>query len=111
MNILLFMTARDMDAMENIGTLPSGAPLLINKVAANADLLVSEGFIETHFFAGFSGGRKASFLVLPPEKTIMYNHAACNIHDPHSRLRAFWKEIQFMKICSLLQKLLESALS
>ena len=48
--------SQDMDAMENIGTLPSGAPLLINKVAANADLLVSEGFIETHFFAGFSGG-------------------------------------------------------
>ena len=51
--------SQDMDAMENIGTLPSGAPLLINKVAANADLLVSEGFIETHFFAGFSGGRKS----------------------------------------------------
>lgn len=47
--------SQDMGSMVNIGTLPSGAPLLINKVAAEADLLVSEGFIETHFFAGFSG--------------------------------------------------------
>ena len=41
----------DRNAMTSLGTLPSGAPLLINKIAADADLLVSEGFIETHFFA------------------------------------------------------------
>ena len=41
-----------------IGVLPSGADLIINRLAAEADLLVSEGFIEPHFFAGFSGGRK-----------------------------------------------------
>ena len=76
--------SQDMDAMENIGTLPSGAPLLINKVAANADLLVSEGFIETHFFAGFSGGRKSILPGVASRKTMMYNHATCNIHDPHS---------------------------
>ena len=51
--------SQDMDAMVNMGVLPSGAPLLINKVAAEADLLVSEGFIETHFFAGFSEEEKA----------------------------------------------------
>ncbi|KAI4451922.1 Lactate racemase [Eubacterium plexicaudatum ASF492] len=43
----------DMDAMVNLGTLPSGAPLLINRIAAQADLLVSEGFIETHFLQDF----------------------------------------------------------
>ncbi len=48
--------------MVHLGTLPSGGELLINKLAAQADLLVAEGFIEPHFFAGFSGGRKS---VLP----------------------------------------------
>ena len=45
--------------MVHLGTLPSGGSLLINKLAVEADLLVSEGFIEPHFFAGFSGGRKS----------------------------------------------------
>ena len=44
------------------GYLPSGGRLLLNKTALEADLLVAEGFIEPHFFAGFSGGRKS---VLP----------------------------------------------
>lgn len=59
MSVLRFMTVRTWMQMANIGTLPS-APL-INKIAANADLLVSEGFIETHFFAGFSEEERASF--------------------------------------------------
>jgi hypothetical protein len=40
----------------DLGRLPSGGRLRINRLAAQADLLVSEGFIEPHFFAGFSGG-------------------------------------------------------
>ena len=52
----------DEENMVTIGTLPSGGELRINRIAAEADLLISEGFIEPHFFAGFSGGRKS---VLP----------------------------------------------
>ncbi|MFA7197472.1 MAG: lactate racemase domain-containing protein, partial [Anaerovoracaceae bacterium] len=39
----------------DMGTLPSGASCRIHRAAAEADLLVTEGFIEPHFFAGFSG--------------------------------------------------------
>ena len=46
-------------SMKKIGVLPSGGDCIINKIAAEADLLISEGFIEAHFFAGFSGGRKS----------------------------------------------------
>ena len=35
--------------------LPSGADFYVNSLAAECDLLVTEGFIEPHFFAGFSG--------------------------------------------------------
>ena len=77
--------SQDMDAMANIGTLPSGAPLLINKIAANADLLVSEGFIETHFFAGFSGGRKSILPGVSSKVTVLGNHCSKFIDSPYSR--------------------------
>lgn len=77
--------SQDMDAMVNMGTLPSGAPLLINRVAAEADLLVSEGFIETHFFAGFSGGRKSVLPGVSSRVTVLGNHCSAFIDSPYSR--------------------------
>lgn len=62
-------------AMVKIGQLPSGGDCIINRVAAEADLLLSEGFIESHFFAGFSGGRKSVLPGVASYKTIMANHS------------------------------------
>ncbi len=77
--------SRDMEAMTDLGVLPSGAPLLINKIAAEADLLVSEGFIETHFFAGFSGGRKSVLPGVSSQITVWGNHCSAFIDSPYSR--------------------------
>lgn len=77
--------SRDMQAMTDLGVLPSGAPLLINKIAAQADLLVSEGFIETHFFAGFSGGRKSVLPGVSSQITVWGNHCSAFIDSPYSR--------------------------
>lgn len=77
--------SQDMDSMVNLGVLPSGAPLLINKIAAEADLLVSEGFIETHFFAGFSGGRKSVLPGVSSAVTVLGNHCSAFIDSPYSR--------------------------
>ena len=55
---IVMHVATDDSMMVKIGTLPSGGECIINKVAANADLLLAEGFIEPHFFAGFSGSRR-----------------------------------------------------
>ena len=52
----------DTKNLVDIGILPSGGTCRINRLAVEADLLIAEGFIEPHFFAGFSGGRKS---VLP----------------------------------------------
>ena len=54
--------SRDAASNVKIGVLPSGADCVIDRLAVETDLLVAEGFIEPHFFAGFSGGRKS---VLP----------------------------------------------
>ena len=68
-----------------IGVLPSGAPLVIYKVAAEADLLVSEGFIEPHFFAGFSGGRKSVLPGVCDRATVLGNHCSKFIDSEFSR--------------------------
>ena len=75
----------DEQTMTTIGTLPSGGVLRINRLAAEADLLVSEGFIEPHFFAGFSGGRKSVLPGIAARETVYWNHNADFIADPHSR--------------------------
>jgi len=69
----------DCDDTENLidlGTLPSGGKLVINRLAAEADLLVSEGFIEPHFFAGFSGGRKSVLPGICARETVLANHCS-----------------------------------
>jgi nickel-dependent lactate racemase len=77
----------DCDApdMVNLGKLPSGGDLILNRVAVEADLLVAEGFIEPHFFAGFSGGRKSVLPGIADRKTVLYNHNAGFIAHDKSR--------------------------
>ncbi|MCL1632996.1 nickel-dependent lactate racemase [Sporolactobacillus sp. CPB3-1] len=72
-------------AMVRIGQLPSGGDCIINRVAAEADLLLSEGFIESHFFAGFSGGRKSVLPGIASYKTIMANHSGEFIDSSKAR--------------------------
>jgi len=78
------------DCMDNtnmvkIGTLPSGGDLILNHLVTEADLLVAEGFIEPHFFAGFSGGRKSVLPGVAACSAVYYNHNAAFIDDEHSR--------------------------
>ena len=76
---------RDDASLADAGVLPSGGRLLLNRLALEADLLVSEGFIEPHFFAGFSGGRKSVLPGIASRETVLANHCAEFIADPHSR--------------------------
>ena len=64
------------EKLVNIGTLPSGGTCEINSIAYEADLLVAEGFIEPHFFAGFSGGRKSVLPGIAGRKTVLANHCS-----------------------------------
>ena len=72
------------ESMVFLGMLPSGGELWLNKLITWADLVVSEGFIEPHFFAGFSGGRKSILPGIASRKTVLYNHNAQFIKDPHA---------------------------
>lgn len=71
--------------LRNIGTLPSGGDCEINTIALDADLLVAEGFIEPHFFAGFSGGRKSVLPGISGRTTVLANHCSEFIDSPNAR--------------------------
>lgn len=73
------------EALTVIGTLPSGGRLSINRLAAEADLLLAEGFIEPHFFAGFSGGRKSVLPGIASRESVLANHCAEFIAHPKAR--------------------------
>lgn len=73
------------EKLRNIGTLPSGGVCEINTIALDADLLVSEGFIEPHFFAGFSGGRKSVLPGVAGRSTVLANHCSEFIADDCAR--------------------------
>lgn len=83
-HILIHDCAAEED-MVDLGILPSGGRLRINKAAVEADLLLAEGFIEPHFFAGFSGGRKSVLPGIAARETVYANHCSQFIDDPHAR--------------------------
>lgn len=65
-------------------TLPSGAVFQVNRLSAECDLLVTEGFVEPHFFAGFSGGRKSILPGICSERTVNENHSYKAVSHPRS---------------------------
>jgi nickel-dependent lactate racemase len=77
----------DCDAgdLVNLGKLPSGGNMILNRLAVEADLLVAEGFIEPHCFAGFSGGRKSVLPGIAGRETVVYNHNAEFVAHPRAR--------------------------
>ncbi len=75
----------DRELLVNLGTLPSGGVCEVNRLAVEADLLVAEGFIEPHFFAGFSGGRKSVLPGVAGRNTVLANHCAEFIDHPNAR--------------------------
>ena len=75
----------DKHSLIKLGTLPSGGELIINRLAVETELLVAEGFIEPHFFAGFSGGRKSVLPGIASADTVLANHCSEFIQSPFAR--------------------------
>lgn len=81
------------------GTTRDGTPALINRHVAEADVRIITGFIEPHFFAGFSGGIKGICPGTAALETVMSNHGAKNIGDPSATFginegNPLWEELR-----------------
>ncbi|MCL2121213.1 MAG: nickel-dependent lactate racemase [Clostridiales bacterium] len=77
--------ARDKNSLVSFGLLSTGNELYLNKLVREQDLVIAEGFIESHFFAGFSGWRKSILPGVAGESTILANHKPENIAHPGAR--------------------------
>jgi lactate racemase len=74
--------ARDDATLVDLGTAGAGVPLELNRSWVEADLRITTGFVEPHFFAGFSGGPKMVAPGLAGLRTVMTLHDATRIGDP-----------------------------
>lgn len=83
--VIINHLSEDENSVVRVGTLPSGGELWLNKLAMETELLISEGFIEPHFFAGFSGGRKSVLPGVASAKTVMANHCSEFIASEYAR--------------------------
>ncbi|MGH7972356.1 MAG: nickel-dependent lactate racemase [Limisphaerales bacterium] len=91
--------AENLDALIPLGTTRDGTPALISRTFVEADVRIVTGFIEPHFFAGFSGGPKGIMPGVAGLKTIVSNHGSTNIGDPNStfgvtRGNLIWEEMR-----------------
>jgi nickel-dependent lactate racemase len=82
-----------------LGTTRDGTPALINRHVVEADVRIITGFIEPHFFAGFSGGIKGICPGTAALETVMSNHGARNIGDPNATFgvttgNPLWEELR-----------------
>ena len=75
----------DPDQTVLLGTTSYGTPVEVNTEITRADFRIGIGFIEPHFFAGFSGGRKSVAPGLSSAKAIRKNHGYAMIEHPNAR--------------------------
>jgi nickel-dependent lactate racemase len=75
--------AFDPDRHRRVGTVvDSEAPALVESRFLDQDVRITTGFIEPHFFAGFSGGPKMVAPGLAAIETVLELHSAARIGDP-----------------------------
>jgi nickel-dependent lactate racemase len=66
--------ARDEASMVDIGTTSRSTPVALNRLAAEAERIIVTGSVEPHYFAGYTGGRKAFLPGVAAFRTIEANH-------------------------------------
>ncbi len=76
--------ARDLGSLKFLGYTPGGIPVSLNKRYLDADKRIVLGFIEPHFFAGFSGGPKGICPAVAGLDTIDAFHSFQIIGHPNS---------------------------
>lgn len=71
-------------ALAEAGVTRTGNRALLNRHLVEADLRIITGFIEPHFFAGYSGGPKGVMPGVAALRTVERNHGAAMIAHPNA---------------------------
>lgn len=75
---------RDASTLEAVGRSSTGVSVELNRELLRADVRITTGFVEPHFFAGFSGGPKMVAPGLAGLATVMTLHDARRIGHPNA---------------------------
>ncbi|TFG19696.1 MAG: nickel-dependent lactate racemase [Promethearchaeota archaeon] len=82
---VLFHNANDDMNLERVGKTSSGNEVFLNSHYVQASFRIATGYVEPHFFSGYSGGRKAIVPGIAGKNTILHNHSPRNIHSKNAR--------------------------
>ncbi len=74
--------AYDQSVHVTIGTDSNGRSIQVNRLLLDSDFVILTGFIEPHFFAGYSGGPKAILPALASAESVFSNHGPELIAHP-----------------------------
>jgi nickel-dependent lactate racemase len=75
---------RDPSVLRWMGEFGAGVPVWLNRHWVDADVRITTGFVEPHFFAGFSGGPKLVAPGLAGLETVLTLHDARRIGDANA---------------------------
>jgi nickel-dependent lactate racemase len=89
----------DYDNLVSLGKTSFGNQVRINRHYLEADIRILTGFIEPHFFAGFSGGPKSVLPALAGFESVWTNHSVANVAHPKAtwgvtRGNPIWEEMK-----------------
>jgi nickel-dependent lactate racemase len=91
--------ARDPGSLVKVGTSRFGSDIWLSRTFVEASAKILTGFIEPHFFAGFSGGPKMVMPAVAGLETVLRNHGATMIGHPNATWgvtegNPIWEEIR-----------------
>ncbi len=81
--------AKNETMLKNVGKTSDNMPIFINRHYFESDLKILTGYVEPHFFFGFSGGRKSIVPGIAGEQMIRRNHSARNISSEFARFGVY----------------------
>ena len=89
----------DAESHRYVGTTSGGNEVELLSDFLDCDVKILTGFIEPHFFAGFSGGGKAVMPGLAGLRTVQHNHSARHMDHPMARWgvtdgNPVWEEVR-----------------
>lgn len=95
--------AFDDAGLVSLGETSFGHPVRLSRLLMEADFKILTGFIEPHFFAGFSGGPKGVLPALAGAESVLTNHGYAMIADPRSTWgicegNPIWEEMREMAL-------------
>jgi nickel-dependent lactate racemase len=82
--------AFDQSTQVHMGTTSRGHDVWLNRELVECNVKILTGFIEPHFFAGFSGGGKAVMPGMAGQQTVLGNHDAEMVGDPKAAWGVTW---------------------